>query len=80
MELHIPTMLSISETAKLLHLSEYFVRQVIKTGKVKSVKSGKKYFVNVDSFVEWLNTSSDTEERQTIEIDSRGLYKIPTKI
>lgn len=48
---------SIRETAKLTGLSEYFIRQLHKTGAVPGIYSGKKFLVNVPSLLESLNTS-----------------------
>ena len=47
----------IKETAEIFNLPEYFVRQLVKSGKVNAIKSGRKIFVNVGKFAELLNTN-----------------------
>lgn len=46
---------TIKETAKLLGLTEYFVRQKVRNGEVVAVKCGTVYLVNVDKFIDFLN-------------------------
>ncbi|MFR1842990.1 MAG: helix-turn-helix domain-containing protein [Oscillospiraceae bacterium] len=52
----VPDMATIKETAEIFKLPEYFVRQLVKSGKVIAIKSGRKIFVNVGKFAELLNT------------------------
>mgnify|MGYP001062997293 FL=1 len=62
----IPTMKSISECSEIVGLAKYHVRRLVLQGKVKYVRSGSKYLVNVDSLIEYLNngeTQSETEEQ-----------------
>lgn len=53
----VPDMATIKETAEIFNLPEYFVRQLVKSGKVIAIKSGRKIFVNVGKFAELLNTN-----------------------
>ena len=53
----VPDMATIKETAEIFKLPEYFVRQLVKSGKVIAIKSGRKIFVNVGKFAELLNTN-----------------------
>ncbi|MFR5798430.1 MAG: helix-turn-helix domain-containing protein [Oscillospiraceae bacterium] len=53
----VPDMATIKETAEIFKLPEYFVRQLVKSGKVIAIKSGRKIFVNVEKFAELLNTN-----------------------
>lgn len=46
----VPDMATIKETAEIFKLPEYFVRQLVKSGKVIAIKSGRKIFVNVEKF------------------------------
>ncbi len=62
----IPTMKSISECSEIVRLAKYHVRRLVLQGKVKYVRSGSKYLVNVDSLIEYLNngeTEVKTEEQ-----------------
>lgn len=57
---NLPQMETINKTAKIINLPKYFVRQLVLQRKIKYVKAGKKYLVNVDNLIEYLNTG-DTE-------------------
>ena len=64
----VPDMATIKETAEIFKLPEYFVRQLVKSGKVIAIKSGRKIFVNVEKFAELLNTSvvnADENQNET---------------
>lgn len=56
----IPHMETIKTTAKLFGLAEHFVRQLVVSGEIVAVKAGCKYLVNIDKFIEYLNTSKVT--------------------
>ncbi len=58
----IPQMVTIRETAEIFKLPEYFVRQLVKSGKVVAISAGKKSFVNVEKFAEYLNTGTVNSE------------------
>jgi excisionase family DNA binding protein len=49
-------MRTIKETAAETGLHEYFVRQLVKQGKIKYVKAGRKTLINLDLFIEFLNS------------------------
>lgn len=53
----VPDMATIKETEEIFKLPEYFARQLVKSGKVIAIKSGRKIFVNVEKFAELLNTN-----------------------
>lgn len=53
----VPNMATIKETAEIFKLPEYFIRQLVKSGKVIAINSGRKIFVNVEKFAELLNTN-----------------------
>lgn len=52
----IPTMLTIKETAKRTQLSETYVRNLVLNKKICFVRSGRKYLINLEKLVEFLNT------------------------
>lgn len=61
----LPKMATINECAKIVKLAKYHIRQLVLQGKVKYVKAGKKYLINLNSLVEYLNngeTQTKTEE------------------
>lgn len=53
-----PRMETIKNTAKLLGISENFVRKKVLSGEIVAVKAESRYLVNVDKLVEYLNTST----------------------
>lgn len=55
MDTNIPEMLTIAEVARRTHLSPMFVRQLVWDDKVVHIKAGKKYLVNFQKFVAFLN-------------------------
>ena len=58
---------SIKSTVRTTGLSEFFLRRLLKEGKLPGVYSGKKFLVNVPSLLELLNTSTGevkTDEQQ----------------
>ena len=66
--LKLPKMATINECAKTIGLAKYHIRQLVLQGKVKYVKAGKKYLINVDSLIEYLNngeTQVETEEQDS---------------
>ena len=58
----LPRMRTIRAAAAESGLAEYFVRQLVKAGKVKYVCAGRKYLVNLDSLVKYLNTGEGAAE------------------
>lgn len=62
-EIDIPCMITINEAAQIVKLAKYHIRQLVLQGKVKYVKSGKKFLLNLDSLINYLK-NGDTEERK----------------
>lgn len=56
----IPKLLSISQAANEANVSQFTIRDFVNKGKVKYIKSGKKYLINRDSLIEYL-TNGDME-------------------
>ena len=52
---NIPTMLSVRETARKTKVSETYIRQLLRDKEIVFVKSGKKYLVNLERFIDYLN-------------------------
>lgn len=50
-----PKMMPIKEAARYLGVSEYFLRQGVKDNTVPNIKSGTKYYIAVDTFLERIN-------------------------
>ena len=69
-------MATINECAKTVGLAKYHIRQLVLQGKVKYVKAGKKYLINVDSLIEYLNSGeaqAEVEEQNTNKIRKVGI-------
>ena len=60
----VPVMKTIKETAKILGLSKYFVRQLVLQNKIKYVKSGTKFLINLENLINYLNSGSIENEVQ----------------
>lgn len=58
-EIQILKMLSIAQTAKVIGLTKHYVRQLVLQDKIKYVRSGVKYLVNVDSLINYLNNGDN---------------------
>ena len=50
-----PTMLSIKEVAERTKLPTYTIRRLIEMKKVAFINNGRKYYVNYEQLVEYLN-------------------------
>ena len=53
----IPHLENIKKTAEIFGLPEYLVRRKVNDGEIVAVKSGRRIFVNIDKFAEYLNNS-----------------------
>lgn len=57
-KMKVPRLETIKKTAELLNLPEYFVRQKVNCGEVVAITAGRKKLVNVDKFIEYLNSAT----------------------
>ena len=55
-----PRMFTIKETAKESSLAEHFVRGLCLQNKIAYVKAGKKFLINYDRFIDYLNAGEST--------------------
>ena len=56
-----PTMLTIKKAAEQTGLSYEFIRQLCIQKKIVFVRSGTKYFVNMEKFAEFLDSGGEAE-------------------
>jgi len=56
-----PRMETIHCTSVILNIPEHFVRAKVLSGEVVAVKAGRKYLVNIDKFIDFLNGETVTE-------------------
>lgn len=66
----VPKMASVAEVSEMFGVSQYFVRKLASSGKIKAVRISGRILVNVDKFTEFLNNSTlcdeEPDEPQTI--------------
>lgn len=61
----IPQMKTIKEVSKIVGLAEYHVRQLVKQNKINFIRAGKKYLINLESLIDYLNNGEiETEETE----------------
>lgn len=54
----IPTMLTIKETSEKTGVAAHFIRSLAINNQIVHVRCGKKYLINFEKFIEYLNTST----------------------
>lgn len=57
-----PIYQSIKDTVKITGLSEFYLRKLLKTGKLPHIKSGAKVFINVPQLIEQLEKGDQPNE------------------
>ena len=81
---YIARMESVADVAKMFNLPATFIRKLVLSGKVKSVRasSGKhgKIYVNVDSLNEYFNTNTLADEEESKPHPKTGICPIPIKL
>lgn len=55
MNKNFPQMETINEASKISGLAKYRIRQMVLQNKVKYVRAGKKYLINIESLIDYLN-------------------------
>ena len=50
-----PRMVKIKKLSEQTGISEFHIRRLIKSNRIKYIRTGTKYLVNFDKFVEYLN-------------------------
>jgi len=52
-----PTMLTIPELSKLTNVSQYHIRKLCINNQIAYIRTGKKYLVNFEKFLNYLNNN-----------------------
>lgn len=66
-KIRIPKMKTIKEASKIVGLAEYYIRQLVKQNKVKFVMAGKKYLINMENLINYLNNGENlTNDEEAI--------------
>ncbi len=55
MNKNFPQMETINKASKISGLAKYRIRQMVLQNKVKYVRAGKKYLINIESLIDYLN-------------------------
>ena len=61
---HVPRMTTIDETARMANVPKHFVRQLVIQNRVVHVKAGRKYLINFDRFIDYLNSGEEQAEAE----------------
>lgn len=56
----LPSVLGIEDLMNALDCSEYRAREIMKSGKLKVFRIGKKYLATREHFLEWLENGGDS--------------------
>lgn len=72
----IPTMLTIKETAQRTGMAEFFIRSLATNNQIVHVRCGRKYLINLEKFIEYLNTSLGEDEPEKQNINGYGIKPI----
>lgn len=51
----VPKMVTVNELAKLVNISTYAIRKLVKANRITYFKSGAKVLINYDRFIDFLN-------------------------
>ena len=63
-QLKIPILKTIGDSANATGISKYQVRQLVLNNKIKYIRSGVKYLVNLESLIDYLNGENGKKERK----------------
>ena len=61
----IPLFLPIKEAAAFTHMSQFFIRKGVKTGKIKHMRSGNKIYIHIPALLETLDTMCGVNSKKT---------------
>lgn len=78
----IPEMKSISEASIIVGLTKYHVRQLVLQDKIKYVRSGVKYLLNMNSLINYLNNGDNatvSDSNSSRKINVKGEYYDQTR-
>jgi len=64
---NIPHMATIKQTAKETGLAEHFIRQLCISKKIVAIQAGKKWLINTDRLVDFLNAPPQSGDEAQAE-------------
>lgn len=77
--LKIPIMLTIEETARVTGRAKHYIRELAINKKIVHTRSGKKYLINLEKFIEYENTNFGCEKEDTEELIANKFNLKPVK-
>lgn len=78
----IPEIKTISEASKIVGLTKYHVRKLVLQDKIKYVRSGVKYLLNMNSLINYLNNGDNatvSDSNSSRKINVKGEYYDKTR-
>ena len=78
----IPEIKTISEASKIVGLTKYYVRKLVLQDKIKYVRSGVKYLLNMNSLINYLNNGDNatvSDSNSSRKINVKGEYYDKTR-
>ena len=72
-EIDVPCMITINEAAQIVKLAKYHIRQLVLQDKVKYIKTGRKYLLNLDSLINYLQNGDKKERKENNEKNIRQI-------
>ncbi len=77
----VPHMETIKTTAKICGVPEYLVRRKVLSGEVVAICSGRRYLVNVDKFLDYLNSNKlPSPDKQDELTEYTGIRPVPVNL
>lgn len=59
-----PTFETIKNSAKIVGLAQYYIRQLVRRNKVKYIRAGTKYLLNIDNLIDYLNKGDNPQSTE----------------
>ena len=77
----VPRMETIKNTAKMFGLPEHLVRRKVLSGEVVAISAGRRYLVNIDRFIDYLNTNKlSAPDEQDEPAEQTRIRSIPVNL
>lgn len=79
--LTVPRFETIKTTAKIVGLPEHLIRQKVLSGEIVAINAGRRYLVNVDKFIDYLNSHKlPAPNNQDETAEHTGIKPIPLNL
>ncbi len=74
--LNIAGMVTINEAATIVGLAKFRIRQLCLEKRIKHVRAGRKYLVNLPMLVEYLNSCTGTDEATIVSSNNFNIQPV----